>query len=386
MSALFQRESKTPAIGVDLGSGFVKMAQFKEEKGSLRLVNFGILKVPEGAILEGRIEKPKEITEILKELISFHSFIGNRVVANVSGQLVTVKEIVMEDLPDNELYEAIKWEIERFLPFPLEKAVFDYQVLNEIVAQNGTKKLNVLVAAAPLDVIQLTSELLSIANLKPVALEVEPFSVLRLLRFTPGFGREENVLISAINIGHNYTSINMVDKMIVRFSRILPIGGKKITEAIAGNLGKSFEEAEETKIKQLNLGIESQVTKACLTLLNNLALEIKRSISYYFNKFNEGKSMNTVVLLEGGSANIKGIEGFIEDSVGYPTEVNRLFTSIATYDPTLFTKEYLHEMAPIFSVATGLALREYKPKVSPRKGKAATQEEQVKTFLTYKKG
>jgi type IV pilus assembly protein PilM len=383
MCAWLNGNKKAPVIGVDLGSGFIKMAQFKEEQNSLKLVNFGVLSVPEGAIVEGRVEKTKEIVEILKELISFHSFVGNKIVANVSGQLVVVKEIIMDALPENELDEAIKWEIEKFLPFSIDKAVFDYQILNEVLESGRVKKLNILIAAAPLEVVELTAELFKMANLDPVALEVEPFSVLRLLRFDPNFSFENDVLFPVINIGYNYTSINMVDKGMVRFSRTIPTGGRKITDSIASTLGKSFEEAEELKIKELDLTKENPLTKATLTLLDGLTLEIKRSINFYFNKFNDGKTMNTAILLEGGSANIKGIEKFIEDTVGFPSGVNRLFTNIARFDPNLFTKEYLFEMAPMFSVATGLALRGHTLKnISKKK----IPQEQVKGVLTYKKG
>ncbi len=384
MSALLGRAKKTPVIGLDFGSGYIKMAQFKEESGGLKLVNFGVLPVPESAIIEGRIERPKEIQEILKELISFHSFLGNRVVANVSGQLVVVKELLMEDLPEEELYESIKWEIEKFLPFPIEKSTFDYQILNRVVEEKSTK-LDVLVTAAPLDVVQLAVELLKIANLEPVAIEVEPFAELRLLNFMEDFSLGSEILLAIVNIGYNYTSINIIDKGMVRFSRTLPIGGRKITESISNYFGKSYEESEEMKIKELDvIMLDTPITSSVKPLLDNLTLEIKRSISFYFNKFNEGKTMNTAILLEGGSANLKGIEQFTEESVGFSTVVNRLFTNVASFDTNLFTKEYLHDMAPMFSVATGLALREHqiKPKTKKKKGKS----ESTKGPLAYKRG
>jgi type IV pilus assembly protein PilM len=384
MSALFRGSTKTPVIGVDFGSGYIKMAQFKDEPNGVKLVNFGVLPVPEGSIIEGRIEKPKEIQDILKELISFHSFLGNRVVANVSGQLVVVKELLMEELPDEELYEAIKWEMEKFLPFPLDKSTFDYQILNRVI-EGKNAKLDVLVTAAPLDVVQLTVELLKMANLEPVAIEVEPFAAIRLINFMEDFSFGEDVLLTIVNIGYNYTSINMMDKGMVRFSRILPVGGKKITDSISNYFGKSYEEAEEMKIKELDLtNVDSSIYAATKPLIDNLSLEIKRSVSFYFNKYNEGKAMNTAILLEGGSANIKGLEQFFEDSVGFSTVINRFFTSVGTFDTNLFTKEYLHEMAPMFSVATGLALREHQIKQKSKKKKEKTNK--AKSPLAYKKG
>lgn len=382
MSPLFGSRGKTPVIGIDLGSGNIKMAQFKEESGGLKLLNFGVLPVPEGSIVEGKIEKPREIQEIIKELLKFHSFIGNRVVANISGQLVVVKEILMEELPEPDLSEAIKWEIEKFLPFPLEKATFDYQVLARVEDEKSSK-LEILVAAAPLDIVLNTAELFRMANLEPVAIEVEPFAVMRLLSFTPEYNLSGNVLLLIVNLGHNYTSINMLHKGMIRLTRILPLGGRKITEALSMNLGKSFEEAEEIKIKHLNLeDTQSEYTQAVMPLYQSLILELKRSISFYFNKFNDGKALETAILLEGGTANTAGIEKFVESDVGFPTVVNRLFSSIASFDPNLFTKEYITEMAPMFSVATGLALREHQLK--GRKKKVA--KEAGKSPITYKKG
>lgn len=383
MSPIFGSRGKTPVIGIDLGSGNIKMAQFKEEGSGLKLVNFGVLPVPEGAIIEGKIERPKEVQEIIKELLQFHAFIGNRVVANLSGQLVFVKELIMEDLPEGEIDEAIKWEIEKFLPFPIERATFDYQVLARIEDEKSPK-LDILVASAPLDIVLNTAELFKMANLEPIAIEVEPFAVLRLLNFTPEFRLSSDILFLIVNIGHNYTSINMLHKGLIHFSRILPIGGKKITEAISHSLGKSYEEAEEIKIKKLDLDMsDNEVTQAALPIFQSLVLEIKRSINYYFNKFNEGKVMETGILLEGGSSNTKNIEKYVENEVGFPTTVNRLFGSIATFDPNLFTKEYLTEMAPMFSVATGLALREHQIKFNKKK---KISKEAPKSPLTYNKG
>ncbi len=394
MSALFRGSRKTPVIGIDLGSGYIKMAQFKNTPKGLSLVNFGLLPVPEGAIQEGRIVRPKEVSDSIKELIKFHSFIGNRAVAAVSGQLVIVKELIMEDIPENELDEAIKWEMEKFLPFSIDKAVFDYQVLNKIlIEEDGSEKLDVLSVAAPLEAVQSIVEVLKDANLEPVALEVEAFSELRLLRFIPTFNIEENdVLLTVANIGYNYTSLNMIDKGFVRFSRTLPMGGKKITEAISQFSGKPFEEAEEYKKTKLDLrNNDDPMVSAISQLINSLSVELKRSVNYYFNKFNDGKEMKTVILIEGGTANIKGLKEYLEENVGYPVGVNRLFNEIAYFDPNLFTQEYLYEMAPIFSVATGLALREhpvnaikkYKKEKDTTKKTASNKK---KSLFRYKKG
>ncbi|BAL81190.1 type IV pilus assembly protein PilM [Caldisericum exile] len=352
-------KSKTPIIGIDLGSGYIKIAQFEKKGNDLKLVNFGVLDTPEGAIVEGRIEKPEEVREVIKQLLSIYSFIGNRVATNVSGKLVTVKELIMDDLPPQELHEAIKWEVEKILPAPIDKMAFDYQVLSK-VKEGNTEKLYILFAAAPIEVVETTVQLFKSLNLDLVSIEVEAFSVLRLLRFLGEFAKNSERVIAAINIGHNFTSINMVDKGLVRFSRIIPWGGKRLTDKIAYYFGIDSKDAENKKREELDLSQkDAQVFKAVEEDLNELSLEIRRSISYYFAKYNEGKVSEVTIILEGGTANTKNIDQYLEETTGFPSVVNRLFSDIAKYDPNLFTKEYLYEMAPMFAVATGLALKEH---------------------------
>ena len=100
--------------------------------------------------------------------------------------------------------------------------------------------------------------------------------------------------------------------------------------------------------------------------------------------------MKTVILLEGGTANLRGIVKYMENNTGYPTGINKLFTDIAYFDPNLFTMEYLQEMAPIFSIATGLALREHSAasieKVKKNKQKTGQKNTSKKSIFKYKKG
>ena len=355
--ALFTK-AKTPIIGVDLGSGFVKMAQFNKVGNNLKLVDFGFLGIPDGAIVEGKIERINDIKEVLQNLLTYHAFIGNRVATNVSGKLVMVRELVMDDLPPQELDEAIKWEVTNILPASIDTFSYDYQVIGK-VEEGESEKLHVLFAAAPMEAVQTISELFKSLNLELVSIEVEAFSVLRLLRFLGEISKGGERLIAAINLGHNYTSINIVDRGLVRFSRTLPWGGKRLTDKIAYFYGISPEEAEKKKINELNLADRnSQIFQAIQDDIREITLEIKRSISFYFSKYNDGKVMDTVIILEGGTANAKNVDKLIEDETGYPTVVNRLFADIAQYDPNLFTKEYLLEMSPSFAIATGLALKE----------------------------
>jgi Tfp pilus assembly PilM family ATPase len=62
-------------------------------------------------------------------------------------------------------------------------------------------------------------------------------------------------------------------------------------------------------------------------------------------------------LLAGGSAKIPNLSRIIEDSMnGIPTMIMNPFNAIS-FDPTIFTQDYLSAIAPLAAIPLGLALR-----------------------------
>lgn len=90
------------------------------------------------------------------------------------------------------------------------------------------------------------------------------------------------------------------------------------------------------------------------TMSENVATEIKRALDFY--NASSPSAPVAYVLLAGGSAKIPGLSAVVEELVGLPTQLMNPFNSIS-YDPAVFTQEYLTNIAPIATVSVGLALR-----------------------------
>ena len=79
---------------------------------------------------------------------------------------------------------------------------------------------------------------------------------------------------------------------------------------------------------------------------------------------------------------------YLELATGFTVEINRLLLDVANYDPSMFAESYLNEMAPMFSVATGLSLREFEV-VAARKRSGRKKSKPVEageSLLTYRPG
>ena len=75
-------------------------------------------------------------------------------------------------------------------------------------------------------------------------------------------------------------------------------------------------------------------------------------------------------------------------STGFTVELNSLLLDVTKYDPSMFAESYLNEMAPMFSVATGLSLREFEATAARKRSgrKQAKPVEAGESLLTYRPG
>lgn len=377
---------KSPVIGLDLGSGYIKIAQLKETTKGLNLVNIGLLPTPKGTIENAKIVNPEDISEAIRTLLRMFSFIGKRVVASVSGQLVTVRTLTVDKLPETELNEVVKWEIQKILPYKLEEASIDYQILG-VVPETEGKKLSIIAAAASLDIINSIVSAIKLAKLEPVAIEIESFAELRLLDYTYSDKYSKNIIL-LVNSGYSFTSINIIENGVLRFTRVIPFGGKSLIRVIQDTLKINEKDAETYLITACDLNLEKyskdsdtfRITESILPIIEEFALEIRRSITYY-QGLPDFSGKDFLVILGGGTSKIKGLNDYINSYLKVESILDDLLIKGVEFNPKLFTEDYLREMSPFFTVAVGLSMRESfekfektkklapKPKLIVKKGK-----------------
>jgi type IV pilus assembly protein PilM len=81
------------AIGLDIGSSYIKLLELSESKGKWSLVNFGMKKLPPEAIVDGALMNSNVIVDSIRELVSSHKIKTKDVVTSVSGHSVIIKKI-----------------------------------------------------------------------------------------------------------------------------------------------------------------------------------------------------------------------------------------------------------------------------------------------------
>ncbi len=101
-------------------------------------------------------------------------------------------------------------------------------------------------------------------------------------------------------------------------------------------------------------GTEDIVFEAIAGVLLDLANELRRSLEYYSTRYSQ---MPQRLLLCGGTAKMPNLAEFLSEQLGIPVEVANPIKNLKI-KVTNFSDQYLSEIAPMFPVAIGLAIRD----------------------------
>ena len=77
------------------------------------------------------------MSETLRELWTRGGFKSRKVWMGVGNQRVVVREITLPAMPEKELRQSLGFQVQEFIPMPVEEAVLDYHVIEEPRSRTG---------------------------------------------------------------------------------------------------------------------------------------------------------------------------------------------------------------------------------------------------------
>jgi type IV pilus assembly protein PilM len=99
---------------------------------------------------------------------------------------------------------------------------------------------------------------------------------------------------------------------------------------------------------------DEQIFDAMASALTDLITEIRRSLDYYFSKY---QSQPDKILLCGGTAKLKNLNKLIETEIGVPVDIANPLQNVSVFSNAL-SEDYLEEVASVLPVSVGLAIRD----------------------------
>jgi len=334
-------------IAIDLGARTTKAVHLQRKGDSLNFLGYALQDAP-------AYEKGLSPQLLGEHLGAINQALGGRtkqvvLAVGVGDSLVRHTELPM--VPAADMRVMLKFNSKSYLQQDLPDHAFDCYI---IPPRSGVKpdaaktaqKCTGLVGGAKRQLIDDWQTAAKNAGLIPeqiVPSLIGPPNAFEMAK-ADVFNKE---VVALVDIGFKHSSITILLNGELMLSRVVGIGGDRLTNGVAEALGVSYAEAEGIKV-----GLPDEVQSTMVTLLAPLGRELRASVDFFEHQ--QDKPV-TQVFVSGGSARSDYIVQILQTELMVPC---------TSWNPTTFLNMALppqqmgevDQIAPQLSVVIGAAL------------------------------
>ena len=343
--ALFGRKKTT--VGLDIGSGLIKVAVIDHSRAEPELVRVAIVPLMPDAIVEGEVMDTAIVTDAIQNAIASAGVKTKHVVTAVGGRDVIIKKIQIERVKEQQARELMRWEAEQHVPFDMESVELDFQILDP----EGTgSEMNVLLVAAKRELVQSKMRTLTDAGLQLAAVDVDAFALHNA--FEINHPDAMGGVVGLVNIGHEVTNINILDNGVPILTRDITVGTRRFREDLQRERGLDADRAEAA--------LRGYDRSADLDAVHRsrgeeIAVGVERAVAFLASSSRIGQVQT--LFLSGGGARMPGLTNMLADRLRLRVEQANPLANLRVRDGALASL-VTDEVAPLLMLPIGLALRQ----------------------------
>lgn len=291
-------------LGIDVGSYSIKVAEIERSFRSFQLVGF----FEQPIVPYETLGREGSTTQALLKLFEEYNLSADLVYTALPGQMSAIRVIDLPFADFKKVDQTIEFELENYLPLPLEELLIDYQLLSTTKTSS-----TVLVSYSKNSDFVKFMNMMSEANLDPRYVGSEPVEMANVMKL--GILQPEGAY-AVIDLGHEKTNISIFVGDKLQYSRTVMVGGRELTQAVAESLNIPPAEAERMKIEmgQVGPGVEGadattqSISEALKKPLEELLLHLRQTFMAFQEKKNE---VVQALILSGGTSRLSGIDHYL---------------------------------------------------------------------------
>ena len=341
--ALFGRRKTT--VGLDIGSGLIKIAVIDHGKGAPELVKIAITKLQPDAIVEGEVMDPAIVSDGIRAALDAADVKSKNIVTAVGGRDVIIKKIQTERVKERQARELMRWEAEQHVP-DVESVELDFQILD---GERTSEEMNVLLVAAKRDLVDAKLRILADAGITPTIVDVDAFALHNA--FEANYPEAMKGFVGLVNVGNEMTNVNIMDNGVPILTRDLPLGTRRFSEDLQRQHGMTARDAENLirgydRSPQLDVVLSARVEE--------IAVGVERAAGFLASSRNN--TQLRAVYVCGGGSRTPGLAEFLADRLRITVEHANPLARLNIRDGALESFR-TDEVAPLLMLPIGLALR-----------------------------
>ncbi|MDB6054872.1 MAG: Type pilus assembly protein PilM [Verrucomicrobiales bacterium] len=340
-----QARKKDQVVAIDLGNRVTKAVylQKKGEKDSLaRYV------LQEAPVYEKGFSADV-LTDHLKLVSQSLDARTRQVTISLGVQDSILRNTEMPIVPVSDMRQMLKFNTKNYLQQDLPDYAFDCFVMapreGRPDAPRATK-FKVWVGGAKNNFINEVQRAVKNAGLLPDMVTLGLLGPANAFEVAlPDVFKKE--VVALVDIGFRNSTISIICEGELMLSRVVGIGGDKLTTGLAESLGTSYAEAEGIKI-----GMPQEVESSLQPLLSPLGRELRASIDFFEHQNDRAVSQ---IYMSGAAARSEFMIQTLQTEMMVPA---KMFNPVESFDKSLSPQQMaeVEQVGPQLTVAVGAAI------------------------------
>ena len=339
---------KKKLIGLDIGTSLIRVASIKRTGQQFFLESIATDPAPKIGVASDLDTELEALSQQILKMFESSNIKTRDVALSLPENQVYTKVIEMPELSTRELAASLKFEMEQYIPLPIDKVKTDWEILGKN-DDEGRATMNVMLVAAPISLLAKYQKVMDGAHLTAEIVETEIISVYRSLMPTL-MSPYSNMIV---HIGATSTTVALVRGGVIKMIFSIGLGGIALTRSISLDLGIDMSQAENYKNAYgMNTeAFEGKIAATIQPVFDSIVADIKKGLLSFREK-NNNESIKQVIL-SGGSAHVPGLDIFLTNALSTQVVFGSAFTAYNIQN----VPEELSIRAPSYNVVLGLALR-----------------------------
>ncbi len=335
-------------FALDIGTTALRLVQLagNEQHGWI-LQKFAYVPVERKVLEDGSAAGQRRLGETILGAMRQAGITTKNIAVGMPAARTFTSIVRVENLPEAELLNSIKYQLDKYIPMPIDEATVDYVSLG--VCPHDATRAEVLVSSSAVDFAESRMELIESFGLNVIAQEPESLAMARALM---PVGAQDARMI--IDLGERSTDLVMMYRGMPRLVRSIPGGFALLVKTVSSSLSVKEDQSRQFILK-FGLAqdkVEGQVFRALDSTLESFASELAKSMRFFKSEY-----MNAPVggiVLSGFAGMIPFIAEYIEAKTNVSTTQGNPWQLVRV---TPEQQQVLQPVASEFAVAIGLAER-----------------------------
>lgn len=172
------------------------LAKYNRKMQSIDVLKFGTFIIPEDCVDQGVICENETTLQAITNFIIKEKIKTKNVYMNISSPPIVLRIVKLPHMQEKDLSIFLQEEISQFIPVDSNSSVIDYKIL-DYFEEDGKKQMNVMLIAAPKQMIGKYVNLLKRTGLNPVVVDLYPNCIARV------FSKIQNKNIAVLDVNSN---------------------------------------------------------------------------------------------------------------------------------------------------------------------------------------